>query len=102
MFLKNIEVSTSWNLMVKVELELQKSRRENFVQFFRSELIITLSHKTELEVAYAADLLHYKDPVYLKHKAFLEVVKKHWSSLTQDCVAFEVSMIIQLYTVGTV
>lgn len=83
--------------MVKVELELRKSRLENFVQFFRSELIITLSHKTELEVAYSADLLHYNNPVCLKHKVFLKVVKKHWSSA---CVAFEVGVIIWLYTVG--
>lgn len=58
------------------------------------ELLITQRHKTELQEAYSADLLCYKDPVYLK------VVKKHWSSLIQDCVAFEVSMIIWLYTVG--
>lgn len=30
----------------------------------------------------------------------MKVVKKHWLSLIQDCVAFEVSMIIWLYTVG--
>lgn len=63
-------------------------------------MLITLSHKTELEEAYSAHLLHYKDSVYLKHKAFLKVVKKHWLFLIQDCVVFEVSMIIWLYTVG--
>lgn len=46
-----------------VEKWIRKLEPEQKFYFFRSELLVKVSHKIELEIAYSAYLLHYRGDI---------------------------------------